>query len=276
MSAVPDISTIDTGGWRAELKLQFARDPTRTVLASRQHVGPLIVQRPFYPEGEVCHVYLVHPPGGIVGGDQLHLAATLLSGAHALITTPAATKFYRALPNHCAVLQQELRVQAATLEWLPQETIVFRNANASLATVVRLDRQSRFIGWELTCYGRPASSEPFDTGKLRQDFEVWIDEQPTLLDHLRIDGDSATMHAPWGLSANTLLGTLLAYPATLDDLDAARTHDEFACTLVDNVLSCRLIGIDSDFAKRAFVTLWQSLRLRIVGREAVVPRIWAT
>src|SRR5689334_17836187 len=82
-------------GWRASLDLEFARSGVRTVLARRSHVGPLVVQRPFYPEGEVCHVYLVHPPGGVVGGDTLELRARVRDGAHALVTTPAATKFYR-------------------------------------------------------------------------------------------------------------------------------------------------------------------------------------
>jgi urease accessory protein len=139
-----------------------------------------------------------------------------------------------------------------------------------------MDRQSRFIGWELNCYGRPACNELFDLGSVRQDFELWIGERPVLLDHLRINGRGASMHAPWGLAGNGTLGTLLAYPATVEDLEAAREHEGFACTLVDNVLSCRFLHSDSDAAKQAFVKLWQTLRPRIVGREAVLPRIWAT
>jgi urease accessory protein len=276
MAANPtDITAIEQQGWRAELQLGFARQGDRTVLARRQHIGPLVVQRPFYPEGDICHVYLVHPPGGIVGGDQLRFAATLEPDSQAVITTPAATKFYRSAPDRRAQLQQSLLLRDATLEWLPQEAILFRDAHVSTATVVNMNRKSRFIGWELTCYGRPASNERFDSGTARQDFELWIDERPVMLDHLRIDGGMA-MQAPWGLAANSTLGTLLAYPATADDLDAAREHNGFACTLVDNVLSCRMVSADSDLLKKSFVSLWQTLRPRIVGREAVLPRIWAT
>jgi urease accessory protein len=277
MAAVPnDISTTESQSWRADLQLGFDRQGERTVLAHRKHVGPLLVQRPFYPEGGVCHVYLVHPPSGIVGGDQLRLNATLVEGAHALITTPAATKFYRSLPDRHAVLEQTLRANHATLEWLPQETILFREARARTTTSIHIDKASRFIGWELTCYGRPASNELFDSGYTRQHFELWIDEQPALLDRLRIDGAELAMRAPWGLATHTSLGTLLAYPATGNDLDAAREHAGFACTLVDRVLSCRLASSDADAAKRMFVTLWQTLRPRIIEREAVLPRIWAT
>jgi urease accessory protein len=256
--------------------LDFARQSDRTVLAKRIHIGPLVVQRPFYPEGDVCHVYIVHPPGGIVGGDQLRLVATMGPNSHAVITTPAATKFYRALPERHAQLHQELHLHNATLEWLPQETILFRATRASMATVVRLDSQSRFIGWELACYGRPACNELFDAGSARQCFEIWINERPVLLDHLRIDGGNMSMQASWGLAGNGTLGTLVAYPANTEDLDAAREHAGFACTLVDKILSCRLVHVDSDTAKQAFVKLWQTLRPRIVQREAVLPRIWAT
>jgi urease accessory protein len=277
MAAAPNnVQTTEAQGWRADLQLGFARQNERTVLAHRKHLGPLLVQRPFYPEGDVCHIYLVHPPGGIVGGDQVRLSATIDEHAHALITTPAATKFYRSLPDRHAVLEQTLHVRAATLEWLPQENILFREARARTTTSAHIDKASRFIGWELTCYGRPASNELFDSGYARQHFELWIDRQPVLLDRLRSDGGNEVMRAPWGLASHTLLGTLLAYPATGDDLEAAREHAGFACTLVDGVLSCRLIGSDADAAKRAFVKLWQTLRPRIVGREAVSPRIWAT
>ena len=277
MSAEPiDIQFSEQQGWRAELQIGFKRDGTRTVLAHRKHIGPLVVQRPFYPEGDVCHVYLVHPPGGIVGGDRLHLNVTVDTGAHVLVTTPAATKFYRAAPGQRAQLRQELHVAGGTLEWLPQETILFREADASMASVASIDSRSRFMGWELTCYGRPASGERFDAGRARQHFELWIDGRPTLLDHLRIDGAAPTMNSPWGLASNTVLGTLLAYPATIDDLETARAYDGFACTLVDGVLSCRFVGNDGEDAKQRFVRLWQTLRPSIVSREAVLPRIWAT
>jgi urease accessory protein len=112
-------------GWLAELDLGFAPRGSRTVLARRRHRGPLAVQRPFHPEGDVCHVYLLHPPGGVVAGDRLAIRVAADPGAEALLTTPAAGKFYR---SEGPVARQTVALEigeGASLEWLPQETILY-------------------------------------------------------------------------------------------------------------------------------------------------------
>src|SRR3982075_4786468 len=82
--------------WKAELRLEFERREGRTVLAKRRHEGPLVVQKPLYPEGDaVGHAIVVHPPAGIAGGDELEFSARADEGAHALLTTPGAGKWYR-------------------------------------------------------------------------------------------------------------------------------------------------------------------------------------
>jgi urease accessory protein len=270
----------DTRDWHAELQLRFTARADHTVLSHRKHVGPLLVQRPFYPEGSVCHVYLIHPPGGIAGGDHLQLQAQLEAGAHALITTPAATKFYRAAPGRQSVLHQHLQLQAATLEWLPQESIFFNQAQARTTTRIDLDAQSRFIGWELSCYGRPASSETFAAGQLRQGLELWCNGRPLLLDHLCIEGTGLMQSASWGLNGLSVLGTLLAYPATAADVTAVRelalNPQQISCTLVDGVLLCRCLSESGAQLKQQLLKVWQCLRLRLLSRAAVLPRIWLT
>jgi urease accessory protein len=183
--------------WQAELRLRFARGPepdsTATRLVERRHVGPLVVQRPFHPEGREsdnpCHVYLVHPPGGVVGGDDLRIHVQVDRHAHALITTPAATKYYRC-EERASSQAVELLAGGATFEWLPQENIFYRGADTRTVTRVQVDEDSRFVGWEINCLGLPARGEAFDAGTLRLDLELWRREVPLFIDRLRLEGGS--------------------------------------------------------------------------------------
>lgn len=251
-------------------------------MARRESVGPLVVQRPFYPEGDVCHLYLVHPPGGVVGGDKLSLQVFAGEGTHSLITTPAATKFYRS-GGKVARQAQEIDARGATFEWLPQETIVFPEANARIGTRVRVGERSKFVGWEVTCFGRPASGLAFGAGNVAQDFELWRDDVPVMLDHLRLDGSGESMHAKFGLASQPVLGTMFAWPANEAVLVLAREaiekvpHDaHVGCSCADGVLVCRAVGTHADLVRRLFIGIWKQIRPVVIGREAVLPRIWAT
>ena len=159
--------------WHAELHLGFARDGERTALVENRHLGPLRVQKALYPEGSpVCQAILLHPPSGIAGGDHLKICATVGTGAHAQLTTPGAGKWYR---TSGAEASQDIELsvaEGATLEWLPQETIVFDGAQARMHTRVSLAADSRFIGWDILCLGRTASGERFDTGRFELHYRI--------------------------------------------------------------------------------------------------------
>ncbi|MET0279968.1 MAG: urease accessory protein UreD [Steroidobacteraceae bacterium] len=266
--------------WHARLELGFSQHGPRTVLARRRHVGPLIVQRPFYPEGGTCHVYLVHPPGGIVGGDAVELQVQVDPGAHALLTTPAATRFYRAGPHPHATLMQRLEAHDAALEWLPQETIVFDGARAHSSTRVQLHGDARFLGWEILCLGRPANGERLTCGELRQDFLLHRDGEPLLLDRLRLGQDFSALGAAWGLGAAQAMGTLLMYPARAVDLAPLRALTcngaRHALSVVDEVLVCRALATQAESVKQLFKDIWLRLRPALMGQAGVAPRIWAT
>ena len=184
--------------WKAELRLQFGHDhghdghgehdrrDQRTMLRSRHAYGPLVVQKPLYPEGSsVCHIYLIHPPGGVVGGDELRVEMALDAHANVLLTTPGAARFYRSA-GATATQKQSLQVGAdAALEWLPQETILFSGSKVEMATTVQLDARARFIGWDMTCLGRPASGDVYAAGSCDQRYQILRDGQPLLLERNR-------------------------------------------------------------------------------------------
>lgn len=173
-------------GWQATLDLRFQQAGGKTVLASAQHVGPLTVQRPFYPEEETCHLYLLHPPGGIVGGDELTISAHLAPGCHTLITMPGASKFYRSSGAQALVRQQLTPCPAGNPEWLPQDAIFFPGANARLFTTFHLCASSRLLARDLLCLGRPVIGETFSHGTLSNRLEVWVDDEPLLVERLQL------------------------------------------------------------------------------------------
>lgn len=268
------------GGWEAELQLGFEAREERTVLARRRHRGPLAVQKPFYPEGGVCHCYLLHPPGGLVGGDRLRIEVSVEGAAHALITTPAAAKVYRSA-GPIATQTQRIRVASrGTLEWLPQETILYDHCRAQTETDFKLEPGARFIGWELCCLGRPAARERFEGGTYHQRFEIWRGDTPLLIERMRLDGGDALLQRPWGLGGRTVLGTLAAVPADKAMVETVRESVRsdrgglYCATLLDEVLLCRYAGNHAEEARACFASVWSALRPALLGRAACPPRIW--
>ena len=270
-----------TSGWRAQLALGFAERAGRTVLAERTQRGPLAVQRPFYPEGAPCHCYLLHPPGGVVGGDELEIGVSVATGAHALVTTPGATKLYRSA-GAWARQTQRLRVEAGgTLEWLPQESIFFPGTRTRLATQVELEPGARFIGWEVQALGRPANGERLTTGEVDLDLAIHRAGRPLLLDRLRIsDGDG--LDGPAGLRGFPVAATLVAVGAGSADLAAVRelcpadAHLLWGATLLDDLLVARCLAPFAEPARRLFNGIWGILRPRLLSLPPSPPRIWGT
>jgi len=248
------------------------------VLTERRHRGPLTVQRPFYPEGEVCHVYLLHPPGGVVGGDRLDIRASAGTGSRALLTTPAAGKFYRSedLPARQAV--HLTANDAAALEWLPQESIFYRGARVVSDVDVDLAESARFIGWDSFCFGRPASGETFDRGKAAFRWSIRVNGRPLLIE--RFEVDDVILKGMWGLQGQPIGASLFAYPALPKSLESVRAiagdRPGFGATLIDDLLVCRALDSQIEPLRRLWVELWRAVRPDVVGREACLPRIWAT
>ena len=221
-----------------------------------------------------------------MGGDELHLDLRVGRAARALLTTPAAGKAYRTTgpisrQSHALVVEA-----GGTLEWLPQETIVYDGASVELETRVELARGARFFGAETLCFGLPARREPFARGSCRQTFELRRDGAPIFVERGRFDGGAAAQAAPWGLGGATVLSLVAASPAPapalLEELRAlaaaAPAEDRAAVTVLggDDVLVVRHLGGVAERA-RAFVhAVWRIVRPGLIGRAAIAPRIWST
>ena len=227
----------------------------------------------------ITYLQMLHPPAGIVGGDDLRIRAVVLEGAQALVTSPGATRFYLSHEAR-AQLQQVVRVgPGSSLEWLPQETIFMRGARARTASRIDLEGDAAFIGWEILGFGRPALDETFDEGELEMRFELYRDGRPVLLDCLRVD-DGRLM----GLAGSSAVSTLVAVGADEDALTRVRAElgsessarSRMAATLIDDLLVVRGVADRCEPLFERCVRVWQVLRPLLLERAALAPRIWLT
>ncbi len=197
--------------WHAELRLDYRLEHGHT-LARHRHRGPLRILQSHYPEGgAVCHNVLVHPPGGLVGGDVLDTTIAVGAGAHGLVTTPGATRFYRS-DGDTAVQRTQIELAAgARCEWLPQSAICSSGCMAENSLIVRAESGAELIGWDICALGLPASNQPFVRGRIHQRIEVpdiWLEQG-------RIEAqDDRLMNGALGLAGRRCIGTLFFVAGT--------------------------------------------------------------
>jgi len=274
---IPD-PTIDVPPWQASLRLDFARDGAATRLVRNRHRGPLRVQKALYPEGpQTCHVIVLHPPGGVVGGDRLEIDIDAADGCQVLATAPGAAKWYRA---NGRVSQQAVRLRigaGAALEWLPQETIFYDAAAVELEHEVDLGPDATYLGSEILCFGRRAAGETFASGSVHARTRIRQGGRTLWWEQGRIT--PAGLASPLGLNGRSVCATFLAVgralPAALQaSLRAA--DPQLALSQVKSVFVARHIGDDNEAARAAMLRVWQMVRPHLIGRAACIPRIWHT
>ena len=191
--------------WHARLQLDYTLEGTRTV-ARHAHNGPLRILQSLYPEGDaVCHNVLVHPPGGLVGGDTLDITATVGPGAHGLVTTPGATRFYRST-GELALQRTHLSLAEGTrLEWLPLEALCYNACNAENHLTLNLAPGAECMGWDVTALGLPHAGQPFETGRFVQHIEApgrWLERGVINA------ADHRLLESPQGLAGHRCMASL--------------------------------------------------------------------
>lgn len=279
-------------GWHGSLQLTYAHDGNGTQLTHAQGQAPLKVQRSFYPEGSaVCHSVVLHTAGGMVGGDSLSQTIHLSPHAHALITTTAASKIYgskgksRACPQGQQARQMiQIQIdQAACLEWLPQETIVFDGAIYQQDLRVELAPGASWLGWEITRFGRSARGERFLQGEWRSHTEVWQQGRPLWIDRQWLPGGEEVLNSPHGLAGKPIVASLawVGQAVSPEIVEKARLiwetqerQGEAGVTRLMSGLLCRYRGSSTSEVRNWFTDVWQLLRLSFLGRPSCPPRVW--
>ncbi len=271
-------------GWHAELDLWFANSHGKTRLMRRRHVGPLAVQRAFHPEDDgSAHVYILHPPGGVAGGDVLNITCGLAPEARCVLTTPGATKFYR---SEIGTSTQRIRIDVgagAVCENLPQETILFEGADASISTSVTLGEDAAYVGWDFVSLGRPAAGEGFAAGRLAQRVEIFRGDELIWFERMAFSHAPDVLDAPVFFAGKPIVGTMVyAGPALentvqhIRDELGERARGVFSASQLERVIVCRYLGNRMSEGKALFLQAWSILRERGLMKKAVAPRIWAT
>lgn len=274
--------------WHAHLTLNYRREAERTLVHDR-HQGPLRVLASLYPEGpSICHNVLVHPPGGIVGGDVLELELTLGERSHALVTTPGAARFYRSAGTPASQSVVARAAEGARLEWLPLQTTCHRGALAHNRMRFELAPGAEMMGWDILALGLPASGEAFDQGRYTQEIElpaVWLERGV-------IDGqDTRLLDSPLGWAGHRVMGTMwLAGGTPLSTarrealLDAARnsTADHALRATAgstsphDELVLLRVLAPRVEAVMGLLTTVWARWRELAWGVPACAPRVWRT
>ena len=279
-------------GWTGALSLDYRRDmlrgAPRTVLHDR-HDGPLRVLASLYPEGpSICQNVLVHPPGGLVGGDQLAIDIALGAGAHALVTTPGATRYYRSTGATATQRVQVSIADGARLEWLPLETIAYSGCLGENLMRFELARGAEMIGWDVLALGLPASDQAFVRGRFTQSVEMpgrWLERGS--IDAL----DSRLLDSPLGFAGHRVLGTawfaagnaLVAErrEALLDAARAATAGDPLqqsagATAVHDAIVVLRVLAPRVEPALALLGRVWAAWRSAAWQLTATAPRVWRT
>jgi urease accessory protein len=296
---IPEPATQPAGpaaaGWRARLELRFAARDGATRLVHNRHHGPLRLIRALPLDDGRCQAVIVHPPGGLVGGDRLDLDVSLDPGARVLCTTPGAQKWYRTARDAArATTRVALGAQAA-LEWLPQPAIVYDAARVDQAIAFDLAPDARMIGWECLVLGRAAMGERFRSGALRQHLSVSVGGRARWAEHTVARAGDRLFESPLGWGGRSVACTVWAVaPAERLDadlldvwraaLDDARGSTEGRAARLEagasrpapDLLSARLLADDSQAVMRAAQALWARARPAVLGAASAPPRIWAT
>ena len=274
--------------WHADLQLDYRLEAERTV-ARHSHNGPLRVLQSLYPEGDaICHHVLVHPPGGLVGGDCLNLDITASGQAHGLITTPGATRFYKS-NGEVALQRSHIRLrERARLEWLPLEALAYNQCQAENHLTIELEPEAEFMGWDVTAFGLPLARQPFEAGRFLQHIEVpgvWLERG-------RMDAsDQRLMNGPLGLAGARCMASLffvagskLARDRRERALELARDviarhalHPSAGATSPNaQVIVVRVLAPVVEPAMDLLRQIWGNWRQHFWGLPASRPRIWST
>ncbi len=277
--------------WHASLDLAFSRQsPLRTALTHNRHSGPLLVQKALYPEGpSICHATVLHPPSGIAGGDELIINIEVHENAHATLSTPGATRWYKA-NGKSASQHVNLTIHAhARLDWLPFENLLFEEAQAHSHINIRLAAGAAAIGWDCYQLGSVQTENAWLAGSLDLNTALFYDGKRVWTEAGHIDASDPLRRSVAGLATLPILATVWSVGPTLaaDDLATLTDRLPWSCELLaggsqiplddtHSLILLRILGKHAEPVRELMIECWQYLRPLHLGVAATPLRLWCT
>lgn len=267
-----------TGALRLAVQADTGTEITR--LADLYHAHPMRALFPRAAPGDPFTAALATVSGGLAGGDQVEIDLTVGRGADMLVVSQAAEKVYRAIDGLETRVDVSIAVAAdATLEFLPQETILFDGARQHRTLRVSLEGEGgRLLAGDMTVYGRGAMGEIFTRGHARETWTIDHDGVPLWRDSSFVTGE--VLAHPFGLDGAAAMGTIISVasdPEAVRDVsrDAAGFFADVSigATTLGPLTVVRLIGRDAAATRIAFQGLWVRLRHHALGRPARLPAL---
>jgi urease accessory protein len=260
---------------RGELALSLRQRGPLTVLSDLRQSGCLRARFPRAASPDRLDAVLLNVGGGIAPGDRLDTTIHLAEHARATIAAQAAERIYRAASGSPpALVRTTLEIApGASLEWLPQDTILFDDSALDRRTDIALAPTARYLGVESLVFGRAAMGETLHRLVLRDVVRLRRDGRLLLHDALRVDGDAATLrHRATAEGAGAAGTLLLASPdaeASLAPLRAALGDVEAGVSAFDGLLLARILAEDGATLRRAMTAA-----LRVVRGGRTLPAVW--
>ena len=215
------------------LSLRFERRGSCTVMTHNRSTLPLQASKPMELDGggALC-VMLLNPTGGLLGGDRLTTNVDLAKGAHAVLTTPSATKVYRTNSGPASHRTTVHLAEDAVLEYVPDHLIPHPGSSLDQSLSVNMGPGSRAIIIDGFSAGRVARKERWLFKELTTELMVSSSGQPICRDRIRIQPESWTPSGLGGMEGASYAATMFLYAD--NGLDWHRTANTFTSWLLED------------------------------------------
>ncbi len=270
LDATPIIHQRSMGEARVALDLRHGQ--TRLARLWQSGSGKAILPR---VENGVPEVVFLNTSGGLTGGDSLTYTLDVGAGCRVLATTQTAERAYR---SDAGTARVDIAITAgagASVDWMPQETILFDRARLDRTTRIDLHADARCLYAETVVLGRAAMGETLAQVQFRDDRLIRRAGRPVLAEPLLLDDAFlADARRPALLAGHRAFATVALIAPGAEDA-AAPLRDMLnepgvtgSASGFDGKTVLRLLAVDGWPLRRVMARVLAHL----TGRP--LPRVW--